>query len=194
VDPSRADEALLNSLRETNRDKTRPAEYFANIEKDFRDRQQRYEYRWMTYAFEAVFLAAWLLFVFWPVFLVSGKPSRLKLHWRLGLAPFLLFLPFFLGFAPMALTYGPTGGFVYPHFLMYVGDYVRLVPCTQLDSWMIRSFPNLLGSLSQLSGAPLAYSGRICVGPASSLIFAGLVVGVTELILYFKRRKTYPNR
>jgi hypothetical protein len=180
IDPARADEALLNTMQETLMTKSPEAQYLRIHQEKFKERLSRYDYIWANYVFEAVFILAWLAFVFWPIF--TNKPSRLPLQWRLGLAPFLCFVPLFLGYAPNSLTYGPSGGIVYPMYLEYVAIPLQLTPCTPLDGPVWQTFPQVLSGLSQLSGSPLAMSLRTCVGLVSSLVFALVVVGATELV------------
>ena len=143
----------------------------------FRERIRRADRVWLTFAFEVSFLAAWLLFVAWPLFGVA----RLNWPWRLGLAPFLLFLPYFLGYAPMTFTFGPSGGFVYPGYLMLAALPMQLVPCSVLDRVLWELLPSLLAPLSQVPGSPAGASRMFCVGPASSLIFGALLVAVMVL-------------
>ena len=144
----------------------------------FRDRIVRGKRVWLTLGFEAAFLAAWLSFVSWPLF----ASSRVAWYWRVGLAPFLLFLPYFLGYAPMTFTNGPSGGFVYPLYLALASISLQLVPCSAADQFLWERLPPALSALSQVPGNPSAYSYWTCVGPASSLLFGMLLVSFLALL------------
>ena len=148
----------------------------------FRDRLERGRRVWLTFAFEAFYLTAWLMFV------VGVRPFDLSWGWRAGLAPFLLFLRFFLGFAPMTLTFGPPGGFVYPLYLSLAAVPMHLVPCSTFDSRIGARLPNLLGWFSQLPGLPMAYTRMLCIGPASSLVFGAALVAIASATLFLWRR------
>lgn len=78
---------------------------------DFRERWARAQRVWLNYLFESLFLTAWVLFAAWPWFR-RATPRRWAVHWALW--PLLLFMPYFLGYAPFTFTFGPSGGFVYP--------------------------------------------------------------------------------
>jgi hypothetical protein len=180
IDTARSDEALLNALQETVMTKSPEAQYYRAQNEGFKDRLRRSNHVWANYVFEAVFILAWLVFVFWPVF--TSKPPRLQLQWRLGFAPFLFLVPHFLGYAPYSLTPGASGGFVYPMYLQYVAIPLQLTTCTPLDGPVWLAFPQVLSGLSQLGGSPLAMSFRSCIGPVSSLLFGLVVVGAAELV------------
>jgi hypothetical protein len=179
IDPARADEALLNTLQETRMTTASESRYYQVQVEAFKERFRRNDRVWVTYVFEAVFILAWLAFVFWPLF--TSKP-RLPLEWRLGFAPFLFLVPYFLGYAPYSLTHGPSGGLVYPTYLEYLAIPLQLTSCTPLDGPVWQTLPQVFNGLSQLGGTPLAMSSRFCVGPVSSLVFGLVVVGATELV------------
>ncbi len=152
------------------------------IDASFRDRLARGQRAWITFAFEALYLVAWLMFV------AGIRPLRCSWRWRAGAAPFLLFLPYFLGYAPMTFTFGPTGGFVYPMYLMLASLPMKVVPCSAADQFIWPFFPQFLGDLSQLPGSPMAASQMACVGPASSVAFGALVVAIVCAVLYVANR------
>ena len=149
---------------------------------EFRGRLERAQRAWATFAFEAIYIAAWLIFV------VGMRPLRVVWHWRVVLAPFLLFLPFFLGYAPMTFTFGPSGGFVYPIYLILASLPMQIVSCSNLDGVVWEHLPNVLAGLSQLPGSPLAATGLGCVGPVSSLAFGVLLLASVSVVVYFGRR------
>ena len=138
----------------------------------FRERLIRGKRVWLTFGFEIVFLSAWLIFVALPLF----ATTRIHWYWRIGLSPFLLFLPYFLGYAPMTFSFGPSGGFVYPIYLILAAFAMQIVPCTVADSYLWDLLPQLLAPLSQVPGSPVAVSFMFCIGPASALIFGLLLV------------------
>ena len=138
-------------------------------DEEFRGRVDRGKRVWVTFAFETIYLGGWLMFVTGVRFL------RVRWYWRVGLGPFLLFLPYFLGYAPMTFTFGPSGGFVYPLYLILASLPMQIVPCSALDGFVWQLLPNLLQGLSQMPGSPLAVTRMACVGPVSSLGF-GIVL------------------
>ena len=168
-------ERLRVLVEDANKGQFRP-----QLDAAFRERLERAKRVWLTLTFEGVYLAAWLSFVAWPLF----AKSRLRWHWRLGLAPFLLFLPYFLGYAPMTFTFGPSGGFVYPGYLALASLPMQLIPCSVADRHLWRLLPKMLASLSQIPGSPAAVSYMACVGPASSLAFGLVLVALVALITY----------
>jgi hypothetical protein len=169
--------ADLERLRVSVRDE-REGRYRQRADAAFRERIARARRLWLTLAFEAVYLAAWLSFVAWPLF----APSRIRWYWRAGLAPFLLFLPYFLGYAPMTFTFGPSGGFLYPAYLLLAALPLQLIPCSAIDRYLGGLLPEALAPLSQVPGSPAAASYVLCVGPASSLFFGVLLVVSVSLL------------
>lgn len=81
----------------------------------FMQRLERGRRVWLTLGFEGIYLTAWWLFVAWGLLRV---PRLVSWRWRIAVAPLLLFLPYFLGYAPMTFSFGPSGGFVYPAYLI----------------------------------------------------------------------------
>ena len=139
------------------------------------ERLRRTDRAWLTYVFEAAFLSAWWLFVAMP-WIRGASFARLVIH--AAAAPFLLFIPFFLGYAPMTFTFGPSGGILYPLYLVLASIPMSAVPCSQLDIAVWPHLPHVLGWFTQLPGAPMAATNFACVGPASSLGFGLLVAWV----------------
>jgi hypothetical protein len=84
----------------------------------------------------------------------------------------------------MTFTYGPSGGFVYPFYLMLASLPMQIVPCSALDGFVWQHLPNVLDSLSQLPGSPLAATHTMCVGPVSSFGFGILLVAVFFAIVH----------
>src|SRR5262245_2388410 len=83
---------------------------------DFLERWQRAERYWLTVLFEFVWLTLVLWFAAWP-----WIRSRGRLAWavHLGLTLPLLFVPFFLGYAPYTFTSAfPGGGIYYPYVII----------------------------------------------------------------------------
>lgn len=136
----------------------------------FLERLSRGKRAWITVLLEGLFLWAWLWFV------VGASPFGIHWRWRAAFSPFLLFIPYFFGYAPMTFTSGPSGGFVYPVYLMLASLPMNVIPCSSLDAIVWEYMPNVLNTFSQLPGSPLAASGYACVGPASSLVFGVVVV------------------
>ena len=150
-----------------------------------RDRLQRGRRVSLTLAFEGVYLSAWWGFVAWNLL---SLPWSISWRWQVGLGPWLLFLPYFLGYAPMTLTYGPSGGFIYPGYLMLAALPLSVVPCTAADGFVWHLLPHPLSALSQLPGSPSAFSFMVCIGPVSCLI-AGLALVVVLSAARFAGRR-----
>lgn len=150
-----------------------------------RARLERGHRIWLTLAFEGVYLTAWWLFLGWNLL---PLPRLFSWRWQVGLAPFLLFVPHFLGYAPMTFTYGPSGGFVYPDYLSRLMLPLLVVPCTAADRTVWSALPQPLSWLSQLPGAPMAASYFACVGPVSSLLSGLAAVAAVSLAVVAVRR------
>jgi hypothetical protein len=168
----------LEALRITISKATTFPPYDEGGDAEFRGRLGRAQRAWATYAFEAFYLAAWLMFV------AGLRPLRVRWYWRVASAPFLLCLPFFLGYAPMTFTFGPSGGFVYPIYLALASFPMKIVPCSALDSFVWQFFPSILSSLSQVPGRPAAATFMGCVGPVSSLGFGLLLLACISAVIY----------
>jgi hypothetical protein len=144
----------------------------------FSDRLNRARLRPVAIAFEAGFILSWQLFLILPW--LRGSSAVIKaLH--LSLAPLLLFLPFYLGYAPLAFTYGPSGGLLYPLYLLFVSLPLGAIPCTSIDRVVLGALPRILGSLSQLPGPPAAITFYACIGPIACLV-GGVAASATYLL------------
>ena len=172
----------LESLRITMAKASKFPPYDEHEDEEFRGRLGRAKRAWATFAFEGLYLGAWLMF------LTGVRPLRVHWHWRVACAPFLLFLPFFLGYAPMTFTFGPSGGFVYPLYLMLASLPMGIIPCSGLDGLVLHLFPNVLSCLSQVPGRPMAATRIACVGPVSSVAFGALLLAVILAVIYVRRR------
>ncbi len=154
------------------------------------DRLRRGHRVWLTFLFEGLYLTAWWGFVFWKLL---PFPRLFSWRWQVGLAPLLLFLPYFLGYAPMTFTYGPSGGFIYPVYLVFASLPMAIIPCTAADGFVGHLLPRPLSLLSQLPGAPSAYMFRECVGPVSSIVaglaFVAVLSGFAFVWHWIRRRQ-----
>lgn len=126
-----------------------------------------------NYLFEWAFLSGWFVFLLWP-WVRKATPRRWAIHF--GLAPFLLFLPHVLGYAPLTFTYGPSGGFIYPLFLQLAALPMSWLPLTSLDIGILKSIPRPLTPLNQIVGPMSALSSSGAIGP-TALAIAGLLLG-----------------
>lgn len=148
-------------------------------ERFFRHRWARAQRVWLTVAFEATWLTAWLLFTAWP-WIRRASPVRCALH--LGLSPVLLALPLYLGYAPYTFTFGPSGGFLYPNLARGFLFPLIFAPRTAVDRAVLLSIPPLLEPLSQPVGPALAMTFFGFVPPLALLCF-GLAFGANCFLL-----------
>jgi hypothetical protein len=176
------DAQKLEALRIATAKASKFPPYDEQEDSEFRGRIDRAKRVWATFTFEALYLGAWLMYVF------GVRPLHAPWYWRVGSAPFLLFLPFFLGYAPMTFTFGPSGGFVYPYYLLLASLPMNIVPCSVLDGVVWQLFPNILSGLSQVPGSPVAVSSMTCVGPVSSLGFGMVLLAGVSAVIYIHRK------
>jgi len=145
----------------------------------FSDRLNRARLRPVAIAFEAGFILSWQLFLILPW--LRGSSLAIKaLH--LSFAPLLLFLPFYLGYAPLAFTFGPSGGLLYPLYLLFASLPLGAIPCTPIDRAVLEALPRILDSLSQLPGPPAAITFYACIGPIACLV-GGVAASATYLLV-----------
>jgi hypothetical protein len=132
-------------------------------EKDFDERWEQSK-RWHVNVIgELVYLSVLLLFAAWP-WLGNASPWWWGLHF--ALLPLLFFLPYWLGYGPLAFTSaGPQGGPLYPNLIAPF----RGLPWTELDSWVLRRSPFILAPYSQRPGPLLALTGLGGVGLVAAL-------------------------
>ena len=134
---------------------------------------------------EGLYLSAWWSFVFLGAL---APRRRLSWRWRVGLGPFLLLVPFFLGYAPMSLSSGPGGGFVYPGYVELAAVALVPIPCTAADSFVWRLLPHPLFAWSLLPGRALATSFRTCAGPVQALVGGLALVAAFSAAGFCRRR------
>lgn len=139
----------------------------------FRERWARAQCVLLNYLFESVFLRIWVLFAAWPR-LRNASPRS----WAVpgALWPLFLFVRHYLGYAPYAFTFGPSGGFVYPDVLLVFSQPVSWITITPVDVAIFQALPRPLSTLSQLTGPATAMSFMTVVGPVG-LIAYGLLLG-----------------
>lgn len=119
----------------------------------FLDRLERARFKPAAIVFEALFLLSWQLFLVWPWL---RRLSRRRKAFHVLVSPLLLFVPFYLGYAPLTFTFGPSGGFLYPLYLLIVGLPLEFLPSTPVDQALLRSAPCGLSFLSHLLGPPVS--------------------------------------
>lgn len=150
----------------------------------FNERWSRHQRYWQTQLFEFCYLSAVLLVVAWP-WLRAGRAWRWALH--LGVAPILLFLPYFLGYATFTFTSrGPSGGVFYPwlispfRWLHGVGG--------DWDWKALASLPKWLEPLSQVVGPSMVLTGMGYVGPITTIAASGGIAGAILILGWAARR------
>lgn len=137
------------------------------------------------YAANLVFEFLWFSMLVWLIFRpLIRRTGRVRafLHWQL--APLMLFLPVYLGYATWTFTsVGPSGGVLYPQLISFLtGGHRNL-----LDQYILESLPPVLVSISQDIGPLMVVSGRGMIGPTSLLMF-GVVPGlVCAAIAHWRR-------
>ena len=179
--------ALIDGRRETFKS-TDPKRH-ARLERDyeqFDSRWRRGKRAWLSFLFEGLFLTAWILFIAWP-WLRKSDLRRKAIH--LGFAPLALHVPFYLGYAPMTFTFGPSGGFLYPLLLQVATLGTLFLTPTIIDYWILSIVPRILAPLSQLPGPPTAatfYSGG---APFLLAMFGLAVVSLAAVGPTLRRRR-----
>jgi len=176
--------AELRTFRGAVLSRSKRAQESEAEDRAFLERFRRGRRVWLTLAFEGLYVTAWWAFVAWKLL---PLPRPVSWRWQVGVAPLLLFLPYFLGYAPMTFSFGPSGGFIYPAYLMVASLPLHFIPCTRADEVVWNSLPKILSPLSQLPGHPLAASFMVCVGPVSSLIAGVSVVALFSLAIFVTR-------
>ena len=177
ADPEGADPLTLAAkVRAAALERDREADpemyaYRAAQEPDAAEHWRRASRYPLTVAAECVFLAGMTLFAAWPWLTRRG---RLGWALHLGLLPPLLFLPFWLGYAPWTFTSAPSGGVLYPWLLWQF----PAPPWTPLDAALARQFPQPLEPLSQTPGPMMVLSRRSMPGPVA-VAGIGLALGLT---------------
>jgi hypothetical protein len=165
------------------RDQPEMQEYVRATVQSFDDRWHRLQRYWLNIVFEAGYLGALILFLWWP-WLRQAAQWRWALH--IGLGPLLLFVPYYLGYAMLSFTTAAQpGGLLYSQVLLWfrrplvwlIGDWNRQLPWTSLDGWLLANLPKPLASISQTPGEMMSISGGGGVGPVF-LLELGAVLAV----------------
>lgn len=179
-------DGLLDKIKEAKAINVGPlhAKYHGFYEYELEERVYEAKWYWAAIIFELLFLVVMVWFVFWP--LIRKKPAW-KLALRLGLAPFLFFLPVYFGYAAYTFTSaGPSGGILYPFIL----SFFRGGSMTDWGERMMPHIPQILEPISPDIGSPMALSGAGLIGPIKLLRLGVLVFLATMLIAWgFKNRK-----
>ena len=136
---------------------------------------------WVSVLFEAVFLWLWWVFTFH-----RGAFGRLngRRDLQIAFSPFLLFIPYYLGYAPYLFTFGPSGGILYPAFALLVSIPFTWFPFNPVEIWILQHIPHPLWYIAQVPVGMMAISFWASVSPTALLLFAGIVQ-----ILAFSWRK-----
>jgi hypothetical protein len=146
--------------------------YHLDSETDFDERWERAKH-WPTNLLgEFVYLSFLLVLTAWP-WIRNGRPWKWGLH--LGLLPVVLFLPYWLGYAPLTFTSADhTGGALYPELIRPF----RGLPWTGFDTWALGKIPRILSAHTQYPGPMLAITGMGGVGLVV-VVGAGAVFGAS---------------
>ena len=183
---------LLNEIRKARLEnlKREVPELYEEVaaEGQFPLRWERARRYWLTCLFEFLFLAGLLVFAAIPWVRGAG---RLSWSIHLGLVPVLLFVPFWLGYVPLAFTSAwPSGGVVYPSLIIHF----RGVLWTGLDTAFIEHVPKVLEPLWQPTGECMALTGLGAVGPVAAvgigILVGGVTFGLGTLRCYIRKPKT----
>ncbi len=172
--------AVLEARRTDSHLDPRTASYLTpGAEKGFHDQWDRAGRVWLNYVFESLWLTGWILFAAWPWFR-RASPPHWALHWALW--PLLLYLPYFLGYAPWTFTIAPPGGFVYPIVIVLFSLPISVVPGTSLDAAILNSLPRALWPISQ-DPNPDSWTSFGFVGPVGVALYGLVLSGIA----YFAR-------
>jgi hypothetical protein len=140
---------------------------------NFADRYERIQRYWLNVLCESLYFSFLITFAMWPW--LWGKSA---IWWSIpiGAMPFLLFLPYYLGYATYCFTSaGPVGGVLYPHVLVPFRN--SPLPWTQADIWVVQNMPHPLVGLTQTTGPMLSLSGGGGAGPLGAITL-GAFLGV----------------
>lgn len=186
--PALVRERIFNRLMQLEPDL---AEYEAECLDAFELQWQRIGRYSHNLLFEGIYLNALLLLAMAPAF------PRRSIRWApfvWGLCPPLLFLPYFLGYAPWTFTSAaPVGGVLYPLLLLPFRGWGW--GWTSLDRGLFAALPRILEPLSQTPGPMISVSGLGAVAP-TFVLFLGLLIaaatyGIGRMLLavHFDRRR-----
>jgi hypothetical protein len=181
-------EAFLASIREQNLKRFKNSNnevylYILSEEQEFDKRWSKSRRFWLNQVFEVVFFTCWVWFIIWP-WIRKRRLWRSLLH--LALAPFLLFVPYYCGYASWTFTsVGPSGGAFYP-FVIFL--FHRFPIWTPLDGWLLEHSPKFLEALSQDQGSMLAISGGSGLGPVGAILIGLLIAAFAAAVFYCKKR------
>ena len=138
-------------------------------EQDFSERWNRMQGYWVNLVFEFCYLMALFFFLLYPWL---WKKPRWSWSLHIGLSPFLLFLPFYLGYARFTFSSaGPSGGVLYPWLICWA----RVPLWTPTDSWIVDSLPPILEPISQTPGPMLSISSGNTMGPVAAIILGAIL-------------------
>lgn len=109
---------------------------------------ERHKGRWVGFAFEFLFINAWLIFTLWPF--LKNRSTRQKTFY-LAASPLLFCIPYYLGY-PAGLPFwgASSGGFIYPFFVMNLNHFVFWVPLSEFELALHEIIPKILEPLSQI--------------------------------------------
>lgn len=138
---------------------------------------------WASILFEVIFLPLWCLFSFRPS--TFGRLNN-KASTRLAFAPLLLFLPYYLGYAPYLFSFGASGGILYPLFTMLLSTLFALIPLNQVDVILLQALPQPLSYISQVPYSPMAISFTGGVSPTMLCLFAASVLILAKIFRSIK--------
>ncbi len=195
---------LLRKIRDAHHSylrKNRLSSYRFDIEdeKEFDGRWKFVRRYWLNVLFEFTYLNGLVVFVFWP-WLRRQKPWRKCAH--IGLLPFLLMLPYHLGYATFTFTStGPSGGVLYPLVIVWLrGSYWRWPSLItelfmrNLDGVLALTFPKPLEHMFQPLNSMLSLSGGGAPGVVGSLGTGAAVVLLAFSVIRVVRRRVSVKR
>lgn len=152
--------------------------YYIDNEEEFEEQWVKAQRYWLNILFECLFFIGITLFAFWP-WLRNKSSLRASIH--LGLLPFILFLPFYLGYAPWTLTSaGPSGGILYPWIIFW---FPKVNYITAFDIWLVNSMPNIFEPISQPMGPMMSVTHFASFCPTACFITGLLIFMVSWITL-----------
>jgi hypothetical protein len=163
-------------------------QYLLSQEIGFAERWIRVQRFWLNIVLEVFFFWGLTLFAFWPWLRNKGW---LKTSHHFGFLPFLLFLPYYFGYASWTFTsIGPSGGVLYPWVICWF-HYFPIWP--HLDQWVFNTLPKVLESFSQSMGRPMFSNNGVVgpLGPITALLIGLVVFVLTQAIFIYWKRKNF---
>lgn len=157
-------------------------DHFLKSEKLFKEVERRFNFYFLNFIFEFAYFLLIIYILAKPIYKNYGIVKSALIY---STIPFLIILPFLLGYSQFAIVYKPSGGILYPWLVFYIKPLMTYWT-SNLDVLIFPIIPQILEPLSLTPGSRVLLTGYKPMLGFTASIYMGLIVGFASILLRWR--------